>query len=96
MYSYTVFLTSALDRVGGQRQAPAALPPGKTRYPLYRGGPQGQSGWVRKILPPTGFDPQTVQSVANRNTDLGKARKSQIMLSVFRASVGVRTGLGCR
>ena len=22
--------------VGGQRHAPAALPPGKTRYPLYR------------------------------------------------------------
>ena len=29
--------------VGGQLHAPAALPPGKTRYPLYRmlGGPQG-------------------------------------------------------
>ena len=28
--------------VGGQRHAPATLPPGKTRYPLYRrlGGPQ--------------------------------------------------------
>jgi hypothetical protein len=28
-------------RVGGQRQAPAALAPGKTRFPLYRalGGP---------------------------------------------------------
>jgi hypothetical protein len=33
-------------RVGGQRHALAALPPGKTRYPLYRrlGGPQGRSG----------------------------------------------------
>ena len=40
----------------GQRHAPAALPPGKTRYPLCRslGGPQGRSGQVRKILPPTG------------------------------------------
>ena len=30
-------------RVGGQRHAPAAFPPGKTRYPLYRrlGGLQG-------------------------------------------------------
>ena len=30
--------------VGGQRHAPAALPPGKTRYPLYRrlGGPLGR------------------------------------------------------
>jgi hypothetical protein len=29
-YSSTFSLTSALDRVGGQRHAPAALPPGKT------------------------------------------------------------------
>jgi len=29
------------------------LPPGKTRYPLYRrlGGPQGQSGWVENLAP---------------------------------------------
>jgi hypothetical protein len=47
------------------------LPLGKTRYPLYRrlGGPQGRSGKVRKILPPPGFDPWTVQPVANRYTD---------------------------
>jgi hypothetical protein len=33
-------------RLSGQRNAPAALAPAKTRYPLYRrlGGPQGQSG----------------------------------------------------
>ena len=43
--------------VGGQHHAPAALPPRKTRYPLYRrlGGPQGRSGRVRKISPPTGI-----------------------------------------
>jgi hypothetical protein len=37
--------------------APAALPPGKTRYPLYRrlGWPQGRSGLVRKISPPPEF-----------------------------------------
>ena len=29
-YRYTLFLTSTLDRVGGQRHAPAALPLGKT------------------------------------------------------------------
>ena len=41
--------------VGGQRYALAPLPPVKTRYPLYRrlGGPQGRSGRVRKIPPPT-------------------------------------------
>jgi hypothetical protein len=57
--------------VGCQRNAPAALPPGKTRYPLYRrpGGPQGRSGRGRKISPPTRFDPRTVQPVALRYTD---------------------------
>jgi len=57
--------------VGGQRHAPAALPPGKTRYPLYTrlGGPQGRSGQVRKISPPPGFDPRTVQPVARRYTE---------------------------
>jgi len=39
--------------VRGQRHAPAALPPGKTRYALHGrlGGPQGRSGNVRKISP---------------------------------------------
>ena len=48
-----------------------SLPPGKTRYPLYRRliGPQGRSGQVRKISPPPGFDPRTVQLVASRYTD---------------------------
>ena len=43
--------------VGGQRHAPATLPPGKMRYTLYRrlGGPQGRFGRVRKISPLTGF-----------------------------------------
>jgi hypothetical protein len=49
--SLTISLNLALDGAGGQRHAPAALPPGKTRYPLYRrlGGSQGRSGQVRKI-----------------------------------------------
>jgi hypothetical protein len=43
--------------VGGQRHAPAALSPRKTRYPLYRrlGGLQGQCGRVWKISPPRGI-----------------------------------------
>ena len=54
--------------VGGQLNAPAVLPPVKTRYPLYGrlGGAQGQHGWVQKISPPPGFDPRTVQPVASR------------------------------
>ena len=63
MYSSTLSLTSTLYGVGGQRHAPAILPPGKTRYPLYRrlGGPQGRSGRVRKISSTPGFEPRTVQ-----------------------------------
>ena len=47
------------------------LPPGKTRYPLYRslGGPQGRSGQVRRVSLPSGFDPRTVQPVASRYTE---------------------------
>jgi hypothetical protein len=57
--------------VGGQRHAPAALPPGMTRYPLYRslGRHLGRSWRVLKISLPPGFDPQTVQLVASRYTD---------------------------
>jgi hypothetical protein len=57
--------------VGGQRQAPADLLPGKTRYALYRrlGGHQVRSERLCKILPQPGFDPRTVQPVASRYTD---------------------------
>jgi len=57
--------------VGGQCHAPAAIPPGKTQYQLYRrlGGPQVWSGEVRKISPPSGFDPWTIQPVASHYTD---------------------------
>ena len=50
-------LTSAINGVCDQRHVPAALPSGKTRYPLYRrlGGPQGRSGRVRKFSSPTGI-----------------------------------------
>jgi hypothetical protein len=56
--------------VGSQRHAPAILPPGKTRYPVYRrlGGPQRQSGQVRIIWPLPEFDPRTVQHGVSRYT----------------------------
>ena len=73
-------MTSALEGGEGSASRPGRkLPPGKTRYLLYRrlGGPQGRSGQVRKISPPTGFDPRTVQPVGSRygsdiKTDLKK------------------------
>ena len=71
MYTSTLPSTSVLDGVGGQRHAPAALPPGKIQYPLYRrlGGPRDRSGRVRKISLQPGFDPRIVQPVASRYTD---------------------------
>ena len=67
----TLSLTSVLDGVGSQRHDPAALPPGKTWFPLYRrvGRLQGRCGRVRKISPPPGFDPRAVQPVASCYTD---------------------------
>ena len=65
-------MTTALEGGEGSVSRPGrSLPPGKTRYPLYRrlGGPQGRSGQVQKISPPPRFDPRTVQAVASRYTD---------------------------
>jgi hypothetical protein len=47
------------------------IPLGKIWYALYRRlvGSQGRSLQVRKISPPPGFDPRTVQPVASRYTD---------------------------
>ena len=64
-------MTTALEGGEGSASRPGRfVTPGKTRYPLYRrlGGPQGRSGQVRKIFPPPGFDPRTVQPVASRYT----------------------------
>ena len=65
-----LFLTSTVYGVVGQRHAPGTLPPGKTRYPLYRrlGGPQGRSGRVREKLAHNG-DPRTVEPAVSRYTD---------------------------
>jgi len=49
----------------GRRLTPLAgrFTPGMSRYALYRklGGPHDRSGQVRKISPPPGFDPRTIQ-----------------------------------
>ena len=71
MYNSTLSLTSALDGVGGQRHALAALPSGKTRYPFYRRlyGQQGRSKRMSKISPSQGFDLWAAQPAAGRYTD---------------------------
>ena len=72
-YSSTLFQTSALEGGEGSTSRPGStLPPGKTRYPLYRrlGGPQGRSGLVRKISPHRDSipGPSSPQAVAIPNT----------------------------
>jgi hypothetical protein len=65
-------MTTALEGGEGSASRPGrSLPPERTRYPLYRrlGRPQGRSEHVRKISPPPGFDPWTVQPAAIRYTD---------------------------
>ena len=56
-YSSTLSLTSALDGVGGQRHALAALLPRMPRYPSCRrlGDLQGRCGRVCKISPSNGI-----------------------------------------
>ena len=81
--------------VGGQRQAPAALPPGKTRYPSYKrlGGPPARSGRVWKISPPPGFDPRTVQPVASRYTDW--ALPAGFQNNESKKNAHIKSSMGC-
>jgi len=61
-------LTSALEGGEGSASRPGrTVPPGKTRYPLYRrlSGPQGWAGPVPKISPPSEFDLQTIQPIGS-------------------------------
>jgi hypothetical protein len=91
-YTSTLSLTSAVDEVGWLKSRPGCYTTGKeNRYPFYRrlGGPQGQSGRVRKISPPPGFDPQTFQPVASRCTGWAippHRSKLNPLLILFRAS----------
>jgi hypothetical protein len=80
MYSSTLSLTSALHNGGWSTPRPGHFTPGKeNRYPLYRrlSGPQDLSGSLLKISPPPpGFDPRTVQAVANRYTNYATLHKT--------------------
>jgi hypothetical protein len=53
--------------MGGEHHAPAALPPRKILYLLYRklGGPQDRSGRVRKLSSSPRFDVRIVHPVAS-------------------------------
>jgi hypothetical protein len=79
---YFYSLTSALDKSGWSTTRSGRFTLGKeNRYPLYRrlGGRQSQSGRVRKISPPPGFDPRTVQPVASHYTDWANPAQKEVM-----------------
>jgi hypothetical protein len=68
----TLLLDLGTRRGDGSASRPGRfLSPENSRYPLYRrlDGPQGLSGQVRKISPPSEFDPRTVQPVSSRYTN---------------------------
>jgi hypothetical protein len=70
-YSFTLSLTSALDGGGWSLPHPSHFAPRKeTQYPLYMRlcGPQGQSGCVRKISSPPGFNPCTIHPIQSNYT----------------------------
>ena len=65
-------MTTALEGGEGSASRPGrSLPPGKTRYPLYRRlcGPQGPVWTGAENLASPGFDPRTVQPLASRYID---------------------------
>jgi len=63
-YSWTLSSTSALDGVGGQSQASAALHPAKRSLGQGAGkGPGPDRKDTRKISPPPGLDPRTVKPI---------------------------------
>jgi len=67
-----LFLDHGIRRGWGVSVTPwTQFTPRKEPVPFVQeaGRPQGRSGQVRKISPPPGFDPRTVQSVASRYTD---------------------------
>ena len=71
MYISTLPSTLALDGGGWSTPRPGRFTPRKDPVPTVQeaGWVPGRSGEVRKISPPPGFDPRTVQPVASRYTD---------------------------
>ena len=78
---------------GSASRPGSSLPQGKTRYPLYRrlGGPQGRSGQVRKISPPTGIRspdrPARSQSLYRLSYPAHALTKVRLKTSGWRSSV---------
>ena len=75
---------------------PGRFTPAKeTLFPLYRrlGGPWGQCGWFRQILPSAGFEAQTTKIVASRYA-IPAAHNMQYVLR-FHGNNGYANGSQC-
>jgi hypothetical protein len=78
-----LYLTSALDVGGRSSPRPGRFTPWKeTRYPLYKS--VAGCGRVRKISPPLGFDPRTVQPVAGRYTDCAIPGQPGLLIGMYK------------
>ena len=91
-------MTTALEGGEGSASRPGRfLPPGKTRYPLYRrlGGTQGWSGQVRKISPSPAFDPRTAARSQSlyRLSYLGPLTSSVPLIIVLQVFISLFTVL---
>jgi len=80
--------------VCGQRQAPAALPPGKKPGALYRrlSRPKVRPGRVRKISPPPAFDFRTLRPPASCYTDYAIMCEGKVIS--LQTGVAQRVGRG--
>ena len=102
MYSSTLSLTSALDGVGGQRHAPAALSPGKDPVPiLQEDGGAPEPVWMGE----ENRDSNPGPSVASRYTDYTipayvqfykQNRKNHLQCRRKASPLQTRTELGSR
>jgi hypothetical protein len=54
-------------------------------------GPQGRSGQVRKISPPHGFDPRTIQQVASHYTNY-TTRPTRLVYALYILELHLQTG----
>jgi hypothetical protein len=66
-----LFLDLGARRGGWSAPRPGRFTPGKDPVPIVKevGWAPGRAGRMRKISPPPGFDPRTVQTVASPYTD---------------------------
>jgi hypothetical protein len=79
--------------VGGKNDAPDFLPSRKTQYPLYGrlGGPQGWSGQLQKISPPTRIQTLDLQPIAICYTDSATRDSTKVINIIIKVYTGLQT-----